>query len=383
MRRFWDDRPSPEPVKPPHAPVSSVAFPAAAPRRIAAERPIAVWLLACCALIFLMVVIGGVTRLTESGLSITEWQPVIGIVPPLGEGQWEAEFDKYKAIPQYRAIHPDMTLGEFKQIFLWEYLHRLWGRLIGVAFAAPFVYFLLRGRIPWRLAPRLAGLFVLGALQGALGWYMVESGLSERIEVSQYRLAAHLVAAVIIYTAMLWVALELLWPSAAPALDRRQIRLRRGATAVLSLVFLTLIAGAFVAGLRAGYIDNTFPLMEGSFVPPDYAPLVPWWRSWFEDPTTAQFDHRLLAEISWVAIGALWLWSLRLRLPARARVALHALAALATLQAGLGIATLLLLVPLPLAVAHQAGALLLVTAAVVARHALRSPRVDAAAPPAL
>ncbi len=379
MRRFSDDRPSPEPVKQPSAPVSSIALPAAA----AAERPIAYWLLACCAMMFLIVVIGGVTRLTESGLSITEWQPVGGVLPPLGEGQWQAEFDKYRAIPQYRAIHPDMTLGEFKQIFFWEYLHRLWGRLIGVAFAVPFAYFLLRGRIPWRLAPRLAGLFALGALQGALGWYMVESGLSERIEVSQYRLAAHLALAVMIYAATLWVALDLLWPRAAPPLDRRWVLLRRGATAVLGLVLVTLIAGAFVAGLRAGYLDNTFPLMEGSFVPPDYAPLAPWWRSWFEDPTTAQFDHRLLAELTWAAVAALWLYGWRIALPGRARAALHALAALATLQAGLGIATLLLVVPLPLAVAHQAGALLLVTAAVVARHALHSPRVDAAAPQAL
>ncbi len=359
--------------------MSSIALPAAA----AAERPIAYWLLACCAMMFLIVVIGGVTRLTESGLSITEWQPVGGVLPPLGEGQWQAEFDKYRAIPQYHAIHPDMTLGEFKQIFFWEYLHRLWARLIGVVFSVPFLYFLLRGRIPWRLAPRLAGLFALGALQGALGWYMVKSGLAERIEVSQYRLAAHLALAVMIYAATLWVALDLLWPRAAPPLERRWVLLRRGATAVLGLVLVTLIAGAFVAGLRAGYLDNTFPLMEGSFVPPDYAPLAPWWRSWFEDPTTAQFDHRLLAELTWAAIAALWLYGWRIALPGRARAALHALAALATLQAGLGIATLLLVVPLPLAVAHQAGALLLVTAAVVARHALHSPRVDAAAPQAL
>jgi cytochrome c oxidase assembly protein subunit 15 len=379
MRRF-----SGQPEKRSRAPpVSSAAIPAAAPRRAAAERPIAYWLLACCALIFLMVVIGGITRLTESGLSITEWQPVTGVVPPLTDGQWQAEFDKYKAIPQYRAIHPDMTLPAFKRIFFWEYLHRLWGRLIGVAFAAPFLYFLARGRISRRLAPRLAGLFVLGGLQGALGWYMVASGLSERIEVSQYRLAAHLVAAVLIYAAMLWVALDLLWPHAAPAPDRRQVLLRHGAGVVLGLVFLTLIAGAFVAGLRAGYIDNTFPLMEGSFVPPGYAPLAPSWRSLFEDATTAQFDHRLLAELTWAAIMALWLYARRIDLPVRARAGLHALATLATLQAALGIATLLLVVPLPLAVAHQAGALLLVTAAVVARHALRSRRVDAVAPQAL
>jgi cytochrome c oxidase assembly protein subunit 15 len=322
-------------------------------------------------MIFLMVVIGGITRLTESGLSITEWHPVTGVVPPLSEAQWTAEFDKYKAIPQYRAIHPDMTLGEFKLIFFWEYLHRLWGRLIGVVFAVPFLYFLLRGRIAWRLAPRLAGLFVLGGLQGLLGWYMVKSGLSERIEVSQYRLAAHLVAAVIIYVATLWTALGLLWPQRAPGRDRRAARLRRGVGAALGLALLTLAAGAFVAGLRAGYIDNTFPLMEGGFAPSHYWQLVPWYRNWFENASAAQFDHRLLAETTWSVIALLWLYSLRLDLAARARAALQALFAMATVQAGLGIATLLLVVPLPLAVAHQAGAILLITAAVVARHTLR------------
>lgn len=356
---------------------------AAQPSTVSAERAIATWLFFCCAMIFAMVLIGGITRLTESGLSITEWQPVTGVLPPLSHAEWQAEFDRYKAIPQYRAIHPDMTLAAFKQIFFWEYLHRLWARLIGVVFAAPFLYFLLRGRIPWRLAPRLAGLFVLGGLQGALGWYMVKSGLSQRIEVSQYRLAAHLATAVIIYAATLWVVLDLLWPRAAPAQGRARGVLRHGASIVLGLVFLTLIAGAFVAGLRAGYIDNTFPLMQGSFVPPDYAPLTPLWRSWFEDPTTAQFDHRVLAELTWAAVVMLWLYSLHADLPRRARVALHALAVLASLQAGLGISTLLLVVPLPLAVAHQAGALLLLTAALVTRHALAAPRVDAAARQAL
>jgi cytochrome c oxidase assembly protein subunit 15 len=202
---------------------------------------------------------------------------------------------------------------------------------------------------------------------------MVKSGLSQRIEVSQYRLAAHLATAVLIYAATLWVALDLLWPHGAAAQRGGPALLRRGTGLVLGLVFLTLIAGAFVAGLRAGYIDNTFPLMQGSFVPPDYAPLAPLWRSWFEDPTTAQFDHRVLAELTWATVVLLWLYSLRLDLPGRGRVALHALAALATLQAALGISTLLLVVPLPLAVAHQAGALLLLTAALVTRHALRTP----------
>ena len=335
-----------------------------------ADRAIAFWLIACCAMIFAMVLIGGITRLTESGLSITEWQPVTGVVPPLSHAQWVAEFDRYKAIPQYEAIHPEMTLAQFKGIFFWEYLHRLWGRLIGVVFAVPFLYFLLRGRISRGLAPKLAGLFVLGGLQGALGWYMVESGLVHRIEVSQYRLAAHLALAVAIYAAMLWVALDLLVPRPAAA-ERGASRLRQGASLVFGLVFLTMIAGAFVAGLRAGYIYNTFPLMGGSFAPGEYAHLTPFVRNWFENPAAAQFDHRLLAETTWLIIAALWAVSLRVALAPRARWALHALFAMATVQASLGIATLLLVVPLPLAVTHQGGAVLLLTAALVARHALR------------
>jgi cytochrome c oxidase assembly protein subunit 15 len=361
----------------------SLALSSSLPRSLPTERPIAFWLLACCAMIFLMVVIGGVTRLSEAGLSITEWQPVTGVLPPLDEAQWIAEFDKYKEIPQYRAIHGDMSLAEFKVIFFWEYLHRLWGRLIGVVFAVPFAYFLLRGRISRRLAPRLAGLLALGGLQGLLGWYMVESGLANRIEVSQYRLAAHLALAVLIYGAMLWVALDLLAPRAAAPPERGQRGLRRAAGIILGFVFLTMIAGAFVAGLRAGYIDNTFPLMEGGFAPPDYWVLSPAARNWFENPAAAQFDHRLLAEGLWLVIAGFWAYGRRAKLPGAQRWMLDALFAMATLQAALGISTLLLVVPLPLAVAHQAGALLLFTAALTLRHALKRPRVDGVAAPAL
>lgn len=330
-------------------------------------------------MIFCMVVIGGITRLTESGLSITEWQPVTGIVPPLSEAQWQTEFQRYQEIPQYRAIHPDMTLAGFKSIFFWEYLHRLWGRLIGVVFAVPFAWFLLRGQISRRLAPKLFGLFILGGLQGALGWYMVESGLEHRIEVSQYRLAAHLLTAVVIYVAILWVALGLLSPASGEA-SARAAPLRRGLSALILLLFVTLGAGAFVAGLRAGYIYNTFPLMGGSFAPGEYWQLVPWWRNWFENAAAAQFDHRLLAETIWLFVAAIWLYGLRPGLSRGVRLRLHLLFAAACLQLGLGIATLLLVVPLPVAVSHQAGALLLVTAAVVARHALRRPpRLDAPA----
>src|SRR5579862_8148239 len=344
-------------------------------RTASADRAIAGWLLVCCALIFLMVVIGGITRLTESGLSITEWQPIEGVLPPLNEAQWNDAFARYQAIPQYRAIHADMSLGDFKAIYFWEYIHRLLGRLIGVAFAVPFLYFLWRRQISRALAPKLAGLFVLGGLQGALGWYMVESGLEARIEVSQYRLAAHLAMAVVIYLAMLWVALDLLAGRSQGRLAKREhgnvVGLRHAASCILLLVFTTLIAGAFVAGTRAGYLDNTFPLMEGRFVPPDYWHLAPWYRNWFENLTSVQFDHRVLAETSWLVIALLWLAGLRAKLEPAIRWSLHALFFFASLQVVLGISTLLSVVWLPIAVAHQAGALCLLTAALVARHTLR------------
>ena len=347
---------------------------ASSSRRASAERAIGFWLLACCAMIFVMVIIGGVTRLTESGLSITQWQPVDGVLPPLNQAEWHDAFAHYKAIPQYEAIHAEMTLDQFQHIYFWEYIHRLWGRLIGFAFLLPFLWFLARGQISRRLIAPLAGLFVLGGLQGALGWWMVESGLENRIEVSQYRLAAHLAMAVVIYLAMLWVALGLLKEN--PARFRRSSErhgaLRGFAALIVLLIFTTLVAGAFVAGTRAGYLDNTFPLMEGQFVPPDYWHLVPAWRNWFENLTTVQFDHRVLAESTWFAIAALWVASFRARLAPGQRWALHALFFFACLQVALGITTLLTVVWLPVAALHQAGALCLLTAALVAVHALRS-----------
>jgi heme a synthase len=339
-------------------------------RNTADHRAVALWLLICAAMIFAMVVLGGITRLTESGLSITEWNPVTGILPPLGDAAWQAEFEKYREIPQFRAIHSWMTVADFKAIFFWEWLHRLWGRLIGFAFAIPFVWFLWRGRIAPSLRPRLFGLLVLGGLQGLLGWVMVESGLSGRIEVSQYRLVAHLALAVAIYGAILWTALDLLWPAAA----RTPAGLRRAAAGIAALVFVTLCAGGFVAGTRAGFVFNTFPLMDGSFVPPDYLTLAPWWRNAFENVTAVQFDHRILAETTGTAILVLWLVARRFELPRRPRLALDALLAAVVLQIGLGIATLLLVVPIDLGVAHQAGALLLFTAAIVACQALTAPR---------
>jgi heme a synthase len=354
-------------------PLSTIAQqPGAATDSAATHAPVVVagWLFSCCALIFLMVVVGGITRLTLSGLSITEWNPVIGVVPPLTAAQWAAEFARYKEIPEYRLVHFGMTLTEFKGIYFWEYAHRLLGRLIGVAFAAPLIWFWVRGRLPRRLAPALAGILGLGFAQGLLGWYMVQSGLAHRVEVSQYRLVAHLALALAIYAAILWAALGLgRYPPRADV----GAAWRRAAEAVILLVAVTILAGGFVAGTRAGLIYNTFPLMDGRLVPADYAQLHPLIRNWFENVAAVQFNHRLLAMTTVAAVLLLWVAGRRAALPKRARIALHALLATTVTQVALGISTLLLVVPIPLAAAHQAGAVILLTAAQVFRHTLRRP----------
>ena len=329
------------------------------------RRAIAVWLLVCCGLVFAMVVLGGVTRLTRSGLSIVEWQPIMGALPPLSEVQWEETFAKYRQTPEYLKVNLGMSLTEFKSIFWVEYAHRLLGRVIGLAFLVPFLYFLARGRIERRLAPKLAALFVLGGLQGALGWYMVASGLVDNPHVSPYRLTAHLGLAVLIYGYMFWLALDLLRPRAVNIAAGGA----RGHTwALLALVFVMILSGGFVAGTRAGFAFNTFPLMNGAWVPPGALALEPWWRNLFENVATVQFNHRLLAYV--LIAMTLGLWFAVRRVDAARRAALPVYAAL-VLQVALGIGTLLWVVPLPLAAAHQAGALLVFTAVIYLAHTLR------------
>jgi len=331
------------------------------------ERTVAAWLLVCCALVFAMVVVGGVTRLTHSGLSIVEWQPIVGTLPPLNEAAWQQTFGKYKQTPEYRLVNPGMSLEGFKGIFWWEYVHRLLGRLIGAAFLLPLLWFALRGRIPRELAWKFAAIFGLGALQGALGWYMVQSGLVDNPRVSQFRLTAHLGIAFLIYAAMLWIAFDLLFARAG-AVSRR---LRRFASALAALVFVMALSGGLVAGTRAGLAYNTFPLMNGRFVPPEIFALEPWHLNFSDNIATVQFDHRLIAWL--LAILVAWFWVRVRRNPVSERAKLGAdllLGALA-LQIALGIATLLLAVPVPLAAAHQAGALLVFSAALFAAHSLR------------
>jgi heme a synthase len=322
---------------------------------------IRLWLYAVAALVLAMVLVGGATRLTESGLSITEWQPVMGVVPPLTDAQWQAEFAKYQAIPQYKALNQGMDLGAFKQIFWWEWTHRLLGRVIGAAFLLPFLFFMWRGWVGPGLRGRLWFIFGLGALQGAVGWWMVASGLADRIEVSQYRLATHLVLACVIYVAMIWTA-QRLDERPAPPLPPR---IRYGAFGLLVLVLAQIYLGAIVAGLRAGYIYNTWPLIDGAFIP-DASRLflvTPAWRNFFENTLTAQFDHRMLAYTIFIC-ALLHAFDVT-RTVKQGFVVMSAsvLTIAVALQAALGIATLLQVVPISLALAHQSMAMLVLTIA--------------------
>jgi cytochrome c oxidase assembly protein subunit 15 len=318
------------------------------------------WLFAVAALIFVMVIVGGATRLTESGLSITEWKPVTGVVPPLTEAGWQAAFADYKRIPQYASLNPDMTLDGFKAIYAWEWGHRLLARLIGLAFILPALWFWRSGAFKGALGRQVLVAAALLALEPIVGWWMVSSGLADRIEVAQDRLALHLLIAAATYATLIYAAVAL----GPPRRAHTNAGFAVSAAALTALIFVQLGLGALVAGLRAGFTDNTWPLMSGRWLPEGLFGLTPWAASIVDDATTAQFDHRLVAYLV-VAFALAQAWAAWRRAPgSRLARRAAALAALALLQAGLGIATLLLVVPIGLALAHQAMALLLLGAAV-------------------
>lgn len=340
------------------------------------RRAVRAWLLIVAAFVVATLVVGGATRLTESGLSIVEWKPVTGLVPPTTEAQWTAEFEKYKQIPQYREVNRGMSLSDFKTIFWWEWGHRVLGRTIGAVFLIPFLFFLWRGYIGRDLRAPLFGLFALGAIQGAVGWWMVSSGLTERVSVSQYRLAFHMTLACVIYAAIIWIVarMKAAGPVAAP------VRLRVIAGLFVALVLLQIYLGALVAGLDAGLVYNTWPHIDGALVPSADRLLfeTPLWRNFFENALTVQFNHRMLAYL--ILLLALWYCfdvnrTVKDR-TARAYATLFVL--LIGIQAMIGIVTLLYAVPISLALLHQAMAILLLTVAVlqaatlIARH-VRSP----------
>ena len=334
----------------------------------AQNRAVATWLLICCGLVFAMVVLGGVTRLTGSGLSMVDWRPLMGILPPIGDAEWQRVFEMYQQSPEFLKVNSDFGVNEFKSIFWLEYLHRLLGRTIGLVFFVPFVFFFARGYIQRREWPRYLLMFVLGGMQGLLGWYMVKSGLVDVPHVSQYRLTAHLVAAFIIYAYMFWVAMSLLFPRSDNATRHPWYGKM---LALFILVTVTVISGGFVAGLKAGKIYNTFPMMGDHWFPPGLMALEPIWRNFFDNMTTVQFDHRWLAITTFVLVVVSWYKARKADLPARARPAVNALLHTAILQVALGITTLLLAVPVILGATHQAVAMLLFTVALYIVHALR------------
>jgi len=322
------------------------------------------WLLVVAALIFLTLIVGGATRLTQSGLSIVEWKPVTGVVPPLSEHAWQDEFTKYQAIPQYRELNQGMSLDEFKTIYWWEWTHRLLARLIGAVFLLPLIFFLWRGWIGRRERARLWMIFGLGAFQGAVGWWMVSSGLAVGVSVSQYRLAFHLTLACLIYTAIVWTALRMT-PS---EVQSAPLRRRGGALALAGLILLQIYLGALVAGLHAGLSFNTWPDIDGGLIPPasDLLFKAPWWRNLFENVLTVQFDHRMVAYAIWVLAG---LHAIDARQAQQGAFGAVLLWLAVTVQATLGVLTLLFVVPLPLALTHQIMAIIVLTIAIV--HAAR------------
>ena len=340
------------------------------PRFVTTARPraLARWLLIVAGLIVAMVVVGGITRLTESGLSITQWKPISGIIPPLTQAQWQAEFANYRRIPEYQQFNRGMTLAGFQAIFFWEYLHRLLGRVIGLAFALPLIWFAVRRQVPRGYGWRLSALLALGGLQGAIGWWMVASGLSVRTDVSHVRLAVHLVTALFILAGIVWTALDLRQLAESPL--AKPARLTLLSAGAIALLFVQLLLGAFTAGLDAGYAFASWPLMGDAWFPAGAANLTPAWRNAVDNPVVVQFIHRWFAFVA--AAGLVWLAVRSQR--AGARGAASAVMGLVALQIALGIATLLSGVEIVVAVAHQANAALLLMATTVCAHALGSVR---------
>ncbi len=334
------------------------------------QKAIAVWLFICCATIFAMVVLGGVTRLTGSGLSMVEWEPLMGVLPPLSHQQWQETFQLYQQFPEYKINNYSMNLEEFKSIFWFEYSHRLLGRAIGLIFIVPLLYFIITGQVRKSLIPKLTGMFILGGLQGLMGWFMVKSGLVQDPHVSQYRLTAHLALAFIVYAYIFWVALDLFFSRPDSLSKTVPGMLKRFSLLLTLFIFITVLSGGFVAGLKAGYVFNTFPLMGGQLIPESIFALSPIWKNFFENMATVQFDHRIMASILFILVPLFWLTATRQDIPPRARVGVHLLLAMLAVQLGLGISTLLLHVPVPLAAAHQGGALILFTITLFVTHEL-------------
>jgi cytochrome c oxidase assembly protein subunit 15 len=329
------------------------------------DKLIARWLFICALVIFGMILLGGVTRLTDSGLSMVEWHPLMGIIPPLSQHDWQELFLKYQQFPEYQEINLGMTLGEFKVIFMYEYLHRVLGRLIGLLFFIPFVYFYFTRRISPQLLPKLLLMLFLGGCQGLMGWYMVKSGLVDVPHVSQYRLTAHLGLAIVIYSFIVWTALGLVNKT-----TNQPSGLGKPACILSGLIFLMILSGGLVAGTRAGYAYSTWPLMGDSFIPAGLYSMSPAWLSAFENITTIQFNHRMFAYFITVFLVVFSIIALRKKLSNKVRIGIYSMLFLLLLQITLGISTLIFYVPTAIAAAHQVGAVALLTATLFVSHSL-------------
>lgn len=328
---------------------------------------IAGWLLVVAALVFAMVILGGVTRLTNSGLSMVEWKPITGWLPPLSAESWMAEFDKYKAFPEYQKINIGMTLSEFKGIFAFEYAHRLLGRTIGLVFFVPFVVFFVMGKIKLSMVPRLLFLFLLGGSQGGMGWIMVKSGLIDHPDVSHYRLTAHLALAGIIFAALLWTAFDLLYP-VSDRNGNRAIGVHKWSKIVFGLIFFQILVGGFVAGLNAGLVYNQWPLMGDGFFPDDLFHFSPFYMNFLENHVTIQFFHRMTAYAVLIAVGFLYLAGRKAGTGDRVRAGIFYLCVATLVQVGLGVWTLLAVVPVTLGALHQAGGMIVLGLSIFVLH---------------
>ncbi|MBA4783089.1 MAG: COX15/CtaA family protein [Rhizobiales bacterium] len=335
-------------------------------RHLAAIR---FWLFSVLGLIAAMVVVGGATRLTDSGLSITEWKPLLGAIPPLSHADWIEAFDKYRQIPEYQLVNKGMSLADFQFIYWWEWAHRFLGRIIGLAFFVPAVMFWVLGWLPKALKPRIVVLFLLGGLQGVIGWWMVASGLVDRVDVSQYRLAIHLTLACVLFAAVLWVATGLRQRTSVDA-ERQMLGM---AWFLIAAVLFQIFAGGLVAGMDAGLAYNTWPAMDGSIVPGGLFAMSPFWVNLFENAKTVQFNHRMIAYALWLLAIGHAVWVVTKPVPLHAKIAAGAIAAAVSLQAVIGILTLVMVVPLNVALMHQFGALIVLAAAVLYARVLKGP----------
>lgn len=336
------------------------------------DKQVASWLIFIAAVIFFMIILGGTTRLTHSGLSMVDWKPIMGVIPPLTEADWSQTFERYKEFPEYQKKNTGMSLDSFKSIFYFEYFHRILGRLIGMFFLLPFLYFWIKGSIRRKMLPQMIALFILGGMQGVLGWYMVKSGLVNEPNVSQYRLTAHLISAVLLFSYLLWVAFGLLKNTTNELADEIRKRFYNYSKAVTGLIIFMILSGGFVAGTKAGYAYNTFPLMAGKIIPDGMYTLQPFWLNWFENITAIQFNHRLIAYSLLFIVPLFAINLIKNDLSSSCTTAAKLFIAMLFIQISLGISTLIFHMPVPVAVSHQGGAIILLSIAIFITRELKT-----------